>query len=171
MNPSNDPALAKIKPENVLPENFDGTFKFTNSTDSEFKAKWNSVEYTFPPMKTVPMIIANATPLEVQNIRKQFAKKLAEREWQKTSKFIGMEAQGKLGVPALYTDADLIPFIQRCLDPLPISRATIEVVKNDIESKLTTDAKGRKRTRVLASDNEGNPQESLIAQASAPVEA
>jgi hypothetical protein len=164
MNPSNDPALSKLKPENALPVDFDGTFKFTNFTDSEFKAKWNSVEYTFPPLKTVPMIISNATPLEVQSIRKKFAKELAIREWYKTPKFVGMNAHVPGGTPALYTDSDIAPLIQRCLEPLPIARATVEVQKSDIESKLSVDAKGRKRTRVL------EPTESLIAQASSPIE-
>ena len=166
MNPSNPPVAG-----NVLPENFDGTFKFTNFTDTEFKAKWNNVEYTYPPMKTVPMIIANATPLEVQNIRKKFAKELAEREWFKTPKFIGMNTshldkagQPTGGMPAIYTEKELNPFIQRCLEPLPIARATVEVTKSDIEGKISKDNKGRPRTRVL------DPNESLVAQASSAIE-
>ena len=164
MNPSNDPALAKLKSENVLPENFDGTFKFTNFTDSEFKAKWDKVEYTFPPMKTVPMIISNATPLEVQSIRKKFARELATREWYKSPKFVGMNAHTPGGVPALYTESDITPFVQRCLEPLPISYASAKKIERHDEEKLTVDQKGRKRTRVL------DPSESLIQQASGPVE-
>lgn len=163
MNPSNDPALSKLKPVNTLPENFDGTFKFTNFTDSEFKAKWDSVEYTFPPLKTVPMVM-NATPLEIQSIRKKFAKELAIREWYKTPKFVGMNAHTPGGTPALYTESDIAPFIQRCLEPLPISYAKTQVIKSDIESKISKDNKGRPRTRVL------EPTESLIQQASGPVE-
>lgn len=149
---------------NVLPKDFDGTFRFTNCRDTEFKARWNSKEYTFPPLKTVPMIIDNATPLEVQSIRKKFAKEWAVEEWYKTPKFIGMNAHVPGGTPALYTESDLIPFIQKCLEPLPLAQAKIEVVKNDVEGKLSVDAKGRKRTRVL------DPNESLIASASGPLD-
>jgi len=157
--------------ENVLPKDFDGTFRFTNYTDREFKARWNSVEYTFPPMKTTPMIIADATPLEVQNIRKKFAKELATQEWFKTPKFEGMNTshldktgQPTGGMPALYTDKDIAPFVQRCLEPLPLAQAKIEVIKTDDSSKFTKDNKGRPRTRVLQDG------ESLMAQASGPID-
>ena len=149
---------------NKLPEDFDGTFRFTNCRDTEFKARWNSKEYTFPPLKTVPMIIDNATPLEVQSIRKKFAREWAIEEWYKTPMFIGMNAHVPGGTPALYTESDLAPFIQKCLEPLPIARAKVEVVKKDEDSKFTKDAKGRPRTRPL------DPNESLIAQASGPME-
>lgn len=147
-----------------LPKDFDGTFRFTNFTEEEFKARWNSVEYTFPSMKTTPMIIPTATPIEIQSIRKKFAKELAIREWYKTPKFIGMNAHIPGGTPALYTDSDIAPFIQRCLEPLPLAQAKIQVIKNDDDSKFTTDPKGRKRTRVL------DENESLMSQASGQVE-
>ncbi len=147
-----------------LPKDFDGTFKFTNARDTEFKARWNSVEYTFPAMKTIPMVIANATPLEVQSIRKKFAREWAIEEWYKSPKFIGMNNVPLGGMPALYTDSDLIPFIQKCLEPLPLAHATAKLIVNNDDSKFTVDQKGRKRTRVL------DPNESLMAQASGPVE-
>ncbi len=147
-----------------LPKDFDGTFRFTNSRDTEFKARWNSVEYTFPPMKTTPMIIPSATPLEVQNIRKKFAREWAVEEWYKSPKFIGMNAHIPGGTPALYTDKDLAPFVQKCLEPLPLAQAEIKTIVSDSDSKFTIDQKGRKRTRVL------DPNESLTAQASGPVD-
>lgn len=150
--------------ENVLPKDFDGTFKFTNYTDTEFTSRWNSVEYTFPALKTVPLIIPNATPLEVQNIRKKFARDLATREWYKTPKFAGMNAHVPGGTPATYTDSDLAPFVQRCLDPLPLSHVTTKVVEKDEDSKFSVDGRGKKRTRVLQDG------ESLMAQASGPVD-
>ncbi len=150
--------------ENVLPKDFDGTFKFTNYTDSDFTARWNSIEYTFPALKSVPIVIPNATPLEVQNIRKKFAKELAIREWYKTPKFQGMNNVPMGGTPALYTDSDIAPFVQRCLEPLPLGHTTSKAVEKNEDSKFTTDAKGRKRTRVL------DPNESLMGQASGPVE-
>lgn len=156
--------MPPVNQESVLPKDFDGTFKFTNFTDSEFKAKWNSVEYTFLPLKTTPMIISNATPLEVQSIRKKFARELAIREWYKTPKFIGMNNITPGGTPALYTESDIAPFVQRCLEPLPLAQAKIEIIKKDEDSKFTVDQRGKKRTRVL------DPNESLMAQASGPVE-
>lgn len=146
--------------QDKLPENFDGTFKFTNARDTEFKARWNSVEYTFPPLKTTPMVISSATPLEVQSIRKKFAREWAIEEWYKTPKFIGMNAHVPGGTPALYTDSDLTPLIQKCLEPLPLAQAKIEIIKKDEDSKFTVDNKGKKRTRVLGDG------ESLVAQAS-----
>lgn len=146
--------------DNKLPGDFDGTFRFTNGRDTEFKARWNSVEYTFPPMKTTPIIIPTATPLEIQSIRKKFAREWAIEEWYKTPKFIGMNAHVPGGTPALYTDSDLMPLIQKCLEPLPIAQAKIEVIKTDNDSKFTKDQKGRPRTRVLGDG------ESLVSQAS-----
>lgn len=159
MNPNQAPVS-----ENVLPKDFDGTFKFTNYTNEEFKARWNSIEYTFPPMKTIPLIIPNATPLEVQNIRKKFARELATREWYKTPKFIGMNTLVPGGTPALYTDSDIAPLVQKCLDPLPLAQATAVVIEKHEDDKFTTDAKGRKRTRVL------DQNESLVSQASGQAE-
>ncbi len=149
----------------TLPEDFDGVFRFTNFTENDFKAKWANVEYTFPAMKTTPMIIPNQTPEEVQHIRKKFARDLAIIEWYKTPKFIGMNAHVPGGVPALYTDEDLKPFIQRCLEPLPIAQAKVKVLPKVMdESRLSRDEEGKPRTRVL------KKEESLLAQGSGSVE-
>lgn len=150
--------------DNVLPENFDGVFRFTNFTDTEFKAKWGNVEYTFPAMKTTPMVM-NFSPLEIQHIRKKFAKELAILEFYKTPKFVGMNAHIPGGVPATYTDADLAPFIQRCLEPLPLGQATTKIAKPSLdESNLRKDNKGRNVTKVLEKD------ESLLAAGSGSIE-
>lgn len=135
---------------NVLPEDFDGIFRFTNFTDTEFKARWNSVEYTFPALKTTPMIIAGATPEEVQSIRKKFAKELAIQVFYGTSKFEGMQSQGKNGgTPPLYTESDLAPFIQRCLEPLPVGSAKAKALPKDDGSRLRKDDEGNPVSRVL----------------------
>lgn len=148
-----------------LPEDFDGVFRFTNFTDKDFKAKWASVEYTFPAMKTTPMIIPGQTPEEIQHIRKKFARELAEQEFYKTPKFVGMNSVQPGGVPALYTDSDLTPFIQRCLEPLPIAQLKSKIVPKLVtEANLSKDAKGRNVTKVLEKD------ESLLAQGSAAIE-
>lgn len=128
-----------------LPSDFDGVFRFTNWTDKEFKARWNSIEYTFPPMKTVPMIISGATPEDVQHIRKKFAKELAIIVFYDTEKFKYMNDKERGQVPALYTDSDLTPYVQRCLEPLPIAQATTKAMPKD-------DKKNYKVTRVLKED-------------------
>lgn len=148
----------------ILPQDFDGVFRFTNASSEDFTAKWGGIAYTYPAMKTTPMIIPGATPEEVQHIRKKFAKELAVREFYKTPKFQGMNTsnldkngQPTGGTPATYTDADIAPFVQTCLEPLPLAHAKIEVLPKDDDSKLRKDNRGRNVTKVL---NEG---ESLIA--------
>lgn len=140
MNPEN---------KNVLPADFDGVFRFTNFTDQEFKARWGSVEYTFPPMKTTPMIIAGATPEEVQNIRKKFAKELAVQEFYKTPKFDKLNAHIPGGIPALYTDSDLAPIIKRCLEPLPAASLKATPIIKDEAENLTKDEDGNNVTKVI----------------------
>lgn len=116
---------------NVLPIDFDGVFRFTNASEEDFKARWNSIEYTFPAMKTTPMIIPGATPEQVQNIRKKFAREWGERQFYKTQKFLSMNNVPMGGSPALYTDSDLTPFVQMCLDPLPVGQATLKALPKD----------------------------------------
>lgn len=140
-----------MKPDQQLPEDFDGVFRFTNFSDEDFVAKWNSVEYTFPAMKTTPMLIPEASQFEIQSIRKKFARELATREWYKTDKFKGMDSVGKADgkTPATYTESDLAPFIQKCLEALPIARATTKKLPKDSEDNYTKDEEGNNRTRVL----------------------
>lgn len=142
----------ELKETVVLPEDFDGVFRFTNFTKEEFKAKWGGVEYTFPPEKRIPLIIGNATPQEIQTIRKKFAKELAIKVFYKTPKFESMNAHVPGGTPALYTDNDLAPLIQRCLEPLPAGRAETKVLPADDESKFRKDRKGKNVTKVLDQD-------------------
>lgn len=152
------------KEENVLPVGFSGTFMFTNARETEFKAKWNNIEYTFPPMSTSPMIIPGEPIENVQSIRKKFAKEWAIEEWYKTPKFANMNNIAPGGTPSLYTDSDLAPFIQKCLEPLPIATPTAKQLPRDNDANYSRDAKGRPITRVL----EGN--ENLKEQDSAPLE-
>lgn len=116
---------------NVLPADFTGVFNFTNFTDKDFTTKWNSIEYTFPALKSTPMIIAGASPEDVQVIRKKFAKELAEREFYGTDKFKYMDAPERGQRPATYTESDLTPFIQKCLDPLPVGQVVAKSTPKD----------------------------------------
>ncbi len=127
---------------NILPADFDGVFRFTNYTNEDFTAKWDKVEYTFPANKTSPMVM-NFTPAEIQSIRKKFARELAEREFYKTPKFNELNKHIPGGIPALYTEADLKPFIQKCLEPLPLAQAKAKVVPSDnLEDRNSKDENG-----------------------------
>lgn len=151
------------KENKVLSEEFDGVFRFTNWTDEDFTAKWNSVAYTFPSQKTSPMIVPNETPEGVQNIRMKFARELAEREFYKSDKFKAMNDSKHGQNPATYTESELAPFTQRCLEALPIAPAKAKIVKEVHEEVFTKDEDGQPRTRVLRS-KQGNSgsDESLV---------
>ena len=126
------------------PEDFDGVFKFTNATDEDFTTLWNNKEYTYPAGKTVPMIIANATLEETQQIRKYFAKRLAEREYFKSKEYNKVKNGtpnpngGGTLVPSMFNEKVLQPYIDQCLTPLPEGRAKIADRKTpEIETKGT----------------------------------
>lgn len=150
--------------KSVLPVNFDGRFYFTNSSDNDFKARWNSIEYTFPAQKTTPIIIPNATPEEVQSIRKKFAREWAVQQFYGTDKFKMQNTVPAGGTPALYTDSDIAPFLQKCLEPLPIAQATVAPVPRDTADNYRKNSRGKNITRVL---QEGD---SLKEQASGPID-
>lgn len=134
---------------NILPQDFDGIFKFTNFTNEDFVAKWDSVEYKFPANLTSPMIM-NFTPVEIQNIRKKFARELAIREYYKTENFKTKDSPNQGYRPPLYSDADLKPFIQKCLSPLPVAQAEITIIprKGNVEN-MKTDKKGKPVSKVI----------------------
>ena len=67
----------------IIDKDFDGVFRFTNWTEEDFKHLWNNIEYTFKAGTTSPMIIANETLENIQEIRKRFAYDLAVREFYK----------------------------------------------------------------------------------------
>jgi hypothetical protein len=138
---------------NVLPDDFDGVFRFTNFSDEEFIGVWDKVAYKFPAHKTSPMIM-NFSPAEIQNIRKKFARELAVREFYKTEKFKAMNTHVPGGTPALYTDADLVTLTQRCLEPLPVERATAEVMpRQKLEDFNSKDEEGNPLTVPLDKKN------------------
>lgn len=141
----------------VLPENFDGTFRFTNWTDEDFIGKWGSKEYRFPAKTTSPMVFVDQTPLEIQSIRKKFARDLAEREFYKSKEYKRLVAiehnpdgsarlNSSLNANA-YTLEDLVPYVQRCLDPLPIGNVMVtEAPQVSLEGKLSKNDEGELNT-------------------------
>lgn len=159
------PAKAKTLMENethVQEENvFDGILRFTNWTDEDFTTKWDNVEYTFPAQKTVPLLIPNATPEQVQSIRKKFALDLATDAFYKSDKYksmdIGVHASQEGKQPALVSPTELEPLVARCLEPLPMAKASAKILPKK-EVPLTKDEKGKTNTRVL------DGEESLVGQ-------
>lgn len=153
----------KLNTKNVLPEDFDGVFRFTNWTKADFTAKWDGVSYTYPAEKSSPMLIPNATPEQIQFIRKKFAKELAIEQFYTTKKFKQMDNVPAGGTPALYTDSDLAEFTQKCLEPLPIASAKTKVIPKD-DISLRTDDEGHPVTQIL------DKKKSLMGSASGSIE-
>jgi hypothetical protein len=145
--------------DTVLPEGFDGTFRFTNPSDEDFVGKWGGRGYFYPAQMTTPMVIYDATPLEVQNIRKKFARELSEREFFKSKRYEDFrKVEGSLGsrplnsifMAAQYSESDLTAFIQKCLEPLEISAPTMqEISKINIEEHLSRDDDGEMITQAV----------------------
>lgn len=153
-----------MKYENVLPEDFDGVFRFTNWTDEDFVGVWGKKEYHFAANSTSPMVIPEHSPLEIQHIRKKFAKDLAEREFFKSQNYEHMRApEGTLGnrtmsgihTASTYSLNDLSANIQKCLKPLEIKRAVVTQKKQTpITEVLSKNEKGRLNTGVVDTDED-----------------
>lgn len=145
--------------EPILPADFDGVFRFSNPFEDDFIGVWAKKEYLFPAGTMTPMIIPEHSPLEIQHIRKKFAKDLAEREWFR-SKGYKILAKGE-GTPgnrnlnsihqaAAYTLTDLAPYIQMCLKPLKSGQMLAKPVSEEpIENKLTRNEDGELRTEAI----------------------
>lgn len=145
-----------MKYETVLPADFTGVFHFTNWSDEDFVGVWNKKEYHFSANTTSPMIIPEHSPLEIQHIRKKFAKDLAEREFFKGKKYeILRSPEGKLGnrtmsgihTASTYTLDELTEGIQACLRPLEIKVARVtKKTEDNIEGKLSRNNDGELNT-------------------------
>lgn len=149
-----------MKYEQTLPEDFTGTFYFTNDSDEEFVGIWGKKEYHFPANSTSPMIIPEHSPLEIQHIRKKFAKDWAEREFYKSTQYKALKRQernddgspklGSIHQAGTYSVEDLTSLIQRCLRPLERSKATVSKVKEQpLEDKLVKDEDGKLVTEAI----------------------
>lgn len=152
-----------MKVEAMLPTDFDGIFRFTNGSDEEFIGIWGGKEYRFPPMSTSPIIIPDHSPLQIQHIRKKFAKDWAEREFFKSKQYETFRSQegssnnrtmSGIHQAGTYTLTELTPFIQKCLEPLPISSAVVtEAPRVEMENMISRDPKdGKLNTAPASSD-------------------
>lgn len=145
---------------NVLPPDFDGVFRFTNWSEEDFTGKWAKKEYLYPALRTTPMFIESATPLETQNIRKKFARDLAEREFHKSEKGKQLTSDERnpdgsarfnsFQQARQYSLDDLKEGIQRCLEALPTASAIVSDSKMpDITTLLSRDEDGEINTQVV----------------------
>lgn len=148
-----------MKVETTLPRDFTGVFYFTNPTKTDFVGKWGGKEYIYPAMTTSPMVIPEHSPLEIQHIRKKFAKDLAEREFFNSDSYeLFRKQEGSpnnrtmsgIHQAAAYTIHDLTPFIQKCLQPLEPSKALVQEAKRrDVEGELHRDEDGNLVTAAI----------------------
>lgn len=147
--------------EPVLPPDFDGNFYFSNPSDEDFLGTWNKRQYLFPAGTMTKMIIPEHSPLEIQHIRKKFAKDLAEQMFFKNKGYKTLASQeGKPGnrtmnsihQAAAYTLSDLEPFIQMCLKPLKEAQIlSKKVITAPLEDKLTRNQEGELNTEAIDS--------------------
>lgn len=118
----------------------EGTFYFTNPTKDDWSALWNNKEYKFPAKSTVPLIIANEPPENVQHIRKLFAKRLAQHVFHQSKRYKDLVKAGGY-IPATYSeDTELGATIQACLTPLPKSHMEVKELPRESESNFTSKA-------------------------------
>src|ERR1035437_8245666 len=115
----------------------DGVFYFTNpgiakfvdkfnNESTDFSTLWNNREYSFKGKTTVPLIIPNTTPEEIQSIRKQFAKNYATAWFFTTKRYKDLVKKGGY-IPATYDeDTEYKDVIQSCLTSLPKSQMTMK---------------------------------------------
>ncbi len=153
-----DKSIMKYEP--TLPEDFDGVFRFTNWSNEDFTGTWGGKKYIFIAETTSPMVIPEHSPLEIQHIRKKFAKDLAEREYYKSQNYKNLIKQERNpdGSPRLnglhsagtYSLDQLTPYIQKCLEPLPLSKALVQNIdKTPVEDTLSRNNKGKLNTEAI----------------------
>lgn len=163
--------------QQVLPKNWDGRFMFTNDSDEDFVFVWSKKAYLFPAMQSVDMMrmAFDATPLEVQQIRRFAAKKYGEREFFKSegyNKMKSFERNPQTGEPTLmsfqsarsYTDGDLAPFIQSCLSDRPVGEALVsdEIVEVNTEELLKRDDDGEFINKPIEKTNQSVDPGSIL---------
>jgi len=127
----------------------DGVFYFTNpglfemrdrdgGMTKDFTALWNNKEYRFKAGTTVPLVIANEPPENIQHIRKVFAKKYAQAWFHQTERYNQLVEKGK-NLPATYDeDTEFGHVIQQCITPLPKSKLEVMDAPRIIDEKNFT---------------------------------
>lgn len=148
-----------LKYDTELPEGFDGRFFFTNPDTEEFVGIWGKKEYHFAPRTTSPITILDASPLEVQQIRKKFAKDLGQKMFWKSKGYAALRKQegtpgnrtmNSIHQAGSYSDSDLAEFIQACLEPLTEDTAKVRTIQTKpLEETLSRNDDGALNTGVV----------------------
>lgn len=147
------------------PREFNGQFFFTNPDTEDYTAYWNGTPYTFEAKTTSPLFIVDATPLETNGIRKMFAYRLAQRMHGKTPEYRKLEkdSAGKANPQFFDPKVAYEPFIQMCLNPLPVAKTVVgKKVKKEIEQRIDPTT-GKPAVRVYGEKDQGSV--SLVAEA------
>ena len=113
----------------------DGVFYFTNTSKEDYKHLWNNIEYTFPAESSTPMIIRNEPPENVQAIRKRFAYDWAVEQFHNGKEYLKLSKMGN-GLPPTYDEKILEPFIEKCLNPLPMGQIKTKEMPKEDEKKF-----------------------------------
>ena len=112
-------------------------FTFTNASDEDWATEWDSKIYSFPAMKTVPLIIRNETLENIQEIRKKFAKRFAMDQFLKSDEYSRLVGMTKNAVPPTFDEKVLTPWIQQCLTELPVDKLKTAPSPKDSEDNYT----------------------------------
>lgn len=141
-----------------IPEEFTGVFNFTNWTDKERTFLWNNKEYTFPAESTVPLIIMGEPLENIQEIRKKFAKRLAESVFYESKEYQRMSKMGN-GLPPTFDEKILETDIEKCLIPMQNARARIKTGVKDTHRYRATKALTDKENPnyIFAEENKNIP--------------
>lgn len=138
----------------------DGVFFFTNpgifknkDGSNDWSVLWNNKEYTFKGKTTVPLLIANEPPENIQSIRKKFAKKYAQACFHQSKKYLDLVKKGGY-IPATYDeDSEFTDVIQMCLTPLPRSSAEVKELPRESDTNYTSKAiKGNQDLNAVFAD-------------------
>ena len=148
----------------MLPENFDGLVRFTNWSDEDFTAKYNSKEYLIPANSTVVIspLMPEFSPLILLNICKKFALDLATREFGKSQWYKDQLKRERNvdGSPRGYgmsgastysiDDPKFAELIEKGLYIYKTAKATIsESQRPKLEERLSKDNKGRLNSKAV----------------------
>lgn len=125
----------------------DGVFYFTNpglvksrmedGTETlDWTALWNNKEYTFKAKTTVPMVVANEPPENVQEIRKRFARKYGQDWFHQTKRYKDLVKKGGY-TPAGYNETtEFGHIVQQCLTPLPKANIVVREIPKEGEKEI-----------------------------------
>lgn len=148
----------------VNPREFNGQWFFTNPDGEDFTFFWNGTPYIFPAQSTSDFVIMDATPREMQNIRKNAARKLAERMFGKSDRYKELLKKSKdQYVPQFFDQTvELQKYIDMCLQPLPVKKTKVGKKEEKQFHQNIDPATGKPAVRVMGEADQNTT--SLVAE-------